>query len=829
MASFHVSPGVLTTERDYTTIIPGIATSTGGIAGSFSWGPANELKSISNENQLVEIFGRPTNANYRPFFMTADFLSYSTHIEVVRVVGEDARNAVSGGTGSGLTLDLTTINGIISSATIKTPGSGYALGDLVYVAGGVVKAVYRVTNINEQKAVTSLEVVTSGEGYTTSTDVATERQPAVLIRNLDEFENSGVLPEVLAKFPGSAGNSLALSTVRASEFDNWEYANRFVVSPAADVKEFDVKTVGETTFELDKVPGDDLIVTVEGVTIEEGTDAGRYTINNGKDIVFISDDETFTPIGTENVFELVNAMEISTRGYTVSVGGIVQPVYAGEGAVPAGQYRLTGNTLTRGVNTVLLNGNSVTEEFTATIGAGLAADDLRITQDGKILSIVDVAPTTVDEVQVAITGTTATLTFFEAPGIGRGNVRVEYGFEKNPILVNYGFPPVGRKVVKAFSNQEEIHAVVIDTDGYWTGEAGSIIERYDFLSLIPGTISFDGTSRYYVEALNRQSQYVRIGQEFFVHGTKVLQGGVSDDAYGENAGVTPAILQSGYSLFSNEEQVEVYHLIVSDEHPSTVLYCVQNIAEKRKDMVTYFSPPMSAVVNNRTNEADACVEFRNIIGSSSYYHMDSNWSYRYDRYNATYRWIACAGASAGCYSLTHTLFDAWYSGAGLNRGRIKNAQKLAWNPDKTARDILYKNNINPITTFIGEGPVLYGDKTGLTKPSAFDRMNVRFLFIVLEKAISKAAKYYLFEQNNEFTRNRFKNMVVPFLRTVKGRQGIDNYSILCNEDNNTPDVVARNEMIADIYIKPVYSTNFITLNFNAVDGTASFIELSNMS
>lgn len=831
MASFHVSPGVLVTENDYTTIVPGIATSIGGIAGSFTWGPANEVVTISSENNLVERFGRPDDATFKTFFQAADFLSYSTHLETVRVVGNDARNSVSGGTGSGLTLDLTTINGNISSVAINEEGEGYRLGDLVYVTGGIVSGIYKVTNVNEDGGVTALEVSVIGSGYTTTTGAETTPQPAVLIRNLTEFENYGELPEVIGKFPGALGNSLALSTVRASEFDNWEYANRFVIAPNADVKSFDAD--GKTnTFAIGSLASD-AVVTVGGVTIERGVDAGRYSVN-GTNLVFNLDNETFVPSGLENEFVLANTFEISTEGYKVEVDGVEQTLYTGEGDVPAGQFRLVGNNFKYGVNQEALNGNSVTTEFTLVgvtgiIGGSPVTSDVKVLLDGVEKTVVNTAPANDSEVYVHQVGSDTLVEFFSAPGIGRGNIVVQWGFISDPITVTYGYPKAGKKSVKVFTNQTEIHAVVIDYLGKWTGEAGSILERYEYLSLIPGTISFDGSSTYYVEALNRRSGYVRIGQPFFAHGTKVLSGGVDDNLFGTNSGVTPGILQEGYSLFSNSEQLEVYHLIVSDQTPSTVLYAVQNIAEVRRDLVVYFSPPMNAVVNNKGNEADDSVEFRNLIGSSSYYHMDGNWSYRYDLYNDKFRWIPCSGASAGTYAQTHTLYDAWVSGAGLNRGRIKNATKLAWNPDKTNRNKLYKNNINPITTFVGEGPVLYGDKTGQTKPSAFDHMNVRFLFIVLEKAISTAARYYLFEQNDEFTRNRFKNMVVPFLRTVKGRRGIDEYQIVCDGTNNTADIVSRNEFIADIYVRPIYSINGITLNFNAVNGNVTFDEIINQS
>ena len=205
--------------------------------------------------------------------------------------------------------------------------------------------------------------------------------------------------------------------------------------------------------------------------------------------------------------------------------------------------------------------------------------------------------------------------------------------------------------------------------------------------------------------------------------------------------------------------------------------------------------------------------------------MDSGWKYQYDKYNDTYRWVPLNGDTAGTMARTDEVRDPWYSPAGLNRGRIKNVVKLAYNPNKTNRDQLYKNGINPIVTFPGEGTVLFGDKTLLSSPSAFDRINVRRLFIVLEKAIAIAARSSLFEFNDAFTRSQFVNLVEPFLRDVQGRRGITDFRVVCDDTNNTPEVIDRNEFVGDIYIKPARSINFIQLNFVAVRTGVEFEEV----
>ncbi|SVC26653.1 uncharacterized protein METZ01_LOCUS279507, partial [marine metagenome] len=252
------------------------------------------------------------------------------------------------------------------------------------------------------------------------------------------------------------------------------------------------------------------------------------------------------------------------------------------------------------------------------------------------------------------------------------------------------------------------------------------------------------------------------------------------------------------------------------------------IAENRKDCVVFASPERSDVVNvaNSATQKDNVVGFFNGISSSSYVFFDSGYKYMYDRYNDVYRYVPLNGDMAGLSARTDMLADAWYSPAGLNRGVVRGAVKLAFNPTKTQRDELYRARVNPVTTFPGQGTVLFGDKTGLKNPSAFDRVNVRRLFIVLEKAISTASKVQLFEFNDEFTRAGFRNMVEPFLREVQGRRGITDYLVVCDETNNTGEVIDRNEFVAEIFVKPARSINFISLQFVATRTGVSFEEVA---
>ena len=297
------------------------------------------------------------------------------------------------------------------------------------------------------------------------------------------------------------------------------------------------------------------------------------------------------------------------------------------------------------------------------------------------------------------------------------------------------------------------------------------------------------------------------------------------------------LFRSGFALFANAEQYDISLIPLGKVSETVATYVINNVAEVRLDCVVFASPQY--IVDNTTGGTDgdtiqgaavsdmidATNEYRNALPSTSYAVLDSGAKYQYDRYNDKYRWVPLNGDVAGLAARTDYTNDPWWSPAGLNRGQIKNVVKLAVNPGKTERDNLYKNGVNPVVNFPGQGTVLYGDKTLQSRPSAFDRINVRRLFIVLEKAIATAAKYQLFEFNDNFTRAQFKNLVEPFLRDVQGRRGVTDFRVVCDDTNNTGEIIDRNEFVADIYIKPNRSINFITLNFIAARSSVAFSEI----
>jgi phage tail sheath protein FI len=265
--------------------------------------------------------------------------------------------------------------------------------------------------------------------------------------------------------------------------------------------------------------------------------------------------------------------------------------------------------------------------------------------------------------------------------------------------------------------------------------------------------------------------------------------------------------------------------LISGDASTTIQQKVIDTAVARKDCVAFVSPP-STVITSATPDTIITTWAGTTIGrATSYAVADSGWKYQFDKYNNVYRWIPLNGDIAGLCVNTDKVSDPWYSPAGPTRGAIRNVVKLAWNPTQAQRDAIYSVGVNPVVSLPGQGTILYGDKTFMTQPSAFSRINVRRLFIVLEKAISNASKFSLFELNDEFTRAQFIALVEPFLRDVKGRRGIYDYRVVCDTTNNTTQVIDANQFVGDIYIKPARSINYIQLNFIAVRTGVSFKEI----
>ena len=446
--------------------------------------------------------------------------------------------------------------------------------------------------------------------------------------------------------------------------------------------------------------------------------------------------------------------------------------------------------------------------------------------------------------------TSATLATAISPSATAISTSVEWAREWE-FAGNFDYPPTTSDFAtrRGVSN-DEVHVIITDEDGEWSGVKGTVLEIFPALSVASDAKSEDGQALYYKEAVNRRSKYIwwmkhptgtgaDTAPNTAAWGTSANS--ASKPAYTQNRigvtasmtggqdgqALTDANIIMGYDKFKSSEDVDV-SLIVTGSQTSVVnSYLISNIAETRKDCMVFCSPEQSDVVNNSGNEVSAVNNFRNKLPSSSYSVIDCGWKYQYDKYNDTFRYVPLNPDVAGLVVRTTIDRDFFFSPAGFNRGQVKNVARLAWNPDKTERDNLYKNGVNPIVSFSGQGTLLFGDKTLLAKPSAFDRINVRRLFITLEKSIANFARFSMFEFNDDFTRSSFVSSVEPFLRDIQGRGGITDFAVVCDESNNTQEVIDRNEFIGSIFVKPTKSINFILLNFVAVRSGVEFEEVVN--
>jgi len=402
-----------------------------------------------------------------------------------------------------------------------------------------------------------------------------------------------------------------------------------------------------------------------------------------------------------------------------------------------------------------------------------------------------------------------------------------------------GAPGTSAYVSDRSGSGDEIHVVVVDEDGGITGVAGDVLETYSKLSKASDAKTPQGDNNYYPDVIFTKSNYVywmdhntsgsnwgnaASGTTYTAVNTPTNE---SLSAGSDGSTVTTGEMKTAYEKFSDADTVDV-GLIIAGKGDGTHVDNLITIAENRKDAVVFASPERSDVVNvtNSHTQTENVKDFFDSRRSSSYAVFDSGYKYMYDKYSDVYRFVPLNGDIAGLAARTDSIADSWFSPAGFNRGVVRGVVKLAYNPTKAQRDILYPKRINPVATFPGQGTVLFGDKTALSSPSAFDRINVRRLFIVLEKAISTASKFQLFEFNDEFTRANFRNIVEPFLREVQGRRGITDFLVVCDETNNTGDVIDRNEFVAEIFVKPARSINFVTLQFVATRTGVAFEEVA---
>jgi phage tail sheath protein FI len=589
---------------------------------------------------------------------------------------------------------------------------------------------------------------------------------AQVVRNRNEFEaKEGTFDSdivYLAKYPGSVGNSLRISVCDSTAaYSSQLYANGLAATEDLDVSANFSISIGNANLALSVLPGG------TGTATDANTYAHHLVAN------------------------------LAVGDYMVLGNTQIQTQYAKIANIGSIASNSTGAYVT------------ITFEDTYRLSTNFAANSTinnKITRNWEFFNFVDHAPQTSE---------------FQAAFGSAGTV-------------------------------DGIHVVVVDDMGKFSGTPGTVLETFRDLSRATDAKSTDGATTYYKTVINNSSKYIwavndRSGAEsntainlasstngeilnmMFVSGT---------DGYTE-ATAPLSVIAGGYDMFGSSEDIDISLVLQGKPIAGSTVssdgqtiekfqlanYLIDNIVENRKDCVAFISPDDTLVSSNYGNEAISIVNWRNAIHDSSYAVMDTGYKYQYDRYNDVYRYVPMNGDVAGLCARTDNLRDPWWSPAGFNRGQIKNLVKLRFNPRKADRDILYKNGVNPVVSFPGQGTILYGDKTIQSKPSAFDRINVRRLFIVLEKAIAVASKYTLFEFNDEFTRAQFKNLVTPYLRDVQGRRGITDFLVVCDATNNTAERIDRNEFWGDIYIKPARSINFIQLNFVAVRTGVQFSEI----
>ena len=476
------------------------------------------------------------------------------------------------------------------------------------------------------------------------------------------------------------------------------------------------------------------------------------------------------------------------------------------------------------------------------------------------------------------TTATSTLSVYSLGTIQTGSTFSNAGSTYAEVLWKYynqfstKLPSTSSFVERQGGTNDLLHAIVIDEDGDWTGTKNTVLEKFESLSKGINVLNYDNTSLYYKTVINENSKYIWWGNHLDQDETST--GGSAWGTESSSEGITWALLNAnyyasmtggsagapegndfytdGYELFADAETVDI-SLILGGPQEGVQAQSIIDMCDARKDCVAFLSPPKFAVLNSTGNSPKtAQVATANVLAyrdgvdgnisggdqdyttgnlnkSSSYAFLDNGWKYMYDRYNDVFRFVPLNADVAGIAARSDEETETWFSPAGYNRGQLRNVVKLAYNPLKAQRDDLYSAQVNPVVSFPGEGTLLFGDKTLQSKPSAFDRLNVRRLFIVLEKAIATASKFSLFEQNDSFTRASFKQLVEPFLRDVQARRGIIDFKVVCDESNNTGEIIDRNEFVADIFIKPTRSINYITLNFIATRTAVDFDEIGGVS
>lgn len=809
---FQVSPGVEVKEIDLTNVIPAVSTSIGGYSGYFRWGPVNEIGLVSSEKELASKFGSPDAAHTQSFLTAASFLKYGNALKVVRAGNSALLNAVAGthevlnGGIEGITLNSvpTEFSTGISATTglhiIETGGTG---------AGAVIEPRYDINAITTASGyqLTEIDPTTLSDGTYTITvqgeSVTFEVSSGNIVGGNDAIAALGVYVPTDPSGTITVTDTNVSPNVDVTTVDLTGAAVSFTstaagASPAGDFEDGDVLTVYTTS-------GD---TTSPSFTISVTNNSGtpEFAIASGTPDVSLFD--TFPAS--------VNDLKVYDANGDVVNGLFVDPTYeiAAIASTADGSGYVIANT------TVGISPDGV-------VGNAVSVDASNFTFDEQETEFSSAAFIANEEAFESVYPPVSTSVL---PGLLFAKYAGELGNSLGAYIIDAAsWSATAADVQGSFDaapTGTEVHVLVYDATGEITGQAGQELEKWSFLDRTAGAKAADGSKANYQDVVNADSNYIYIARPTVGSATPYEFSGGADVA---EAGVAEATdIQTGLDILGDAETVDVNLLFAQvDATGNTIANYVHEIAANRKDCVAFLSPVISASTGN-SKESDVKTWVNGIserTSKGSYAVIDSTALYVYNKYADNYVWIPASGHMAGLCAKTDDLAEPWFSPAGYNRGGLLGVTKLAFNPKQAERDELYKAGINPIVSFPGQGILLFGDKTAQAKPSAFDRINVRRLFIVLEKAIATAAKYQLFELNDEFTRAMFRNMTIPFLRGVKGRRGITDFLVVCDETNNTGDVIDTNRFVADIYIKPARSINFITLNFIATRTGVDFSEI----
>lgn len=787
--AFLISPGVEINEIDRSDVIPALSTSIGGFAGDFSWGPYGQLVSVSSEKELGSIFGTPSrNTSIASSFLTAaSFLKYGESLRVVRTLNNGANTA---------------------------------------------------------------RAINSNIGTDTTFNV----------KDYEQFESLSNQPNTIyARYPGELGNSIEVK-IAYSDLNDEVYETNFgkyfnskpkqtlyaeqIGSNAFDeihilIIDADGKISGTRGTILEKFEGLSLVSDAkseDGASLWYGD-----VVNRGSNYIYINSLNFI--FNNADITLIENPSTIISRNANTNITEATANIIGFANVANTGTINNESDNTVNSGTTTLVKNIAIGIKFMDSLYTNLAGNNCRLILESSATTIVSGSPTVEFDV--------------------KNNSTTSFHMD---VIVNYDSTHTIHDIIRALNTSEyNVYGAVGDTDRAYQftaylGELYKITtsntadgDANDNVTTIrtPNNVVIDTTLPANINAkiisnLLPQYNYVTeggttslisavnifnftgaiIGAGTIEGLVRKLDGGKDRNSLSDLA---PSIIEALEVIeYTDRDLLDINYLFAqSVDNDSTVDSKLREIVESRRDIIAFISAPVNIAQLN-TNEAkkDAVLQKFANIGSSSFLVFDSSPLYVYNRYQDNYIWIPACGHMAGLCANTDLISEPWFSPAGFNRGQLRGVTKLALNPTQLERDDLYKNRINPIVSFPGQGIVLFGDKTALSKASAFDRINVRRLFNIVERSIKQYAKSQLFEINDEFTRAAFIASVEPFLRDIRGRRGITDYRIVCDNTNNTSAIIDSNQFIGDIYIKPVKSINFISLNFIATRSGISFTEIA---